>query len=174
MPNFETKITRRQEEFSLAWLYAIASAAGYCVQDVRADVDSADAQIRQQADGEKCPKLNLIEVQLKCTYAKTPKKEKISLPISKKNYDELRGKRLVPRILVVLHVPRTTTDWLQHGDDSILLRHSAYWTTLYGQPKTKNTSSVTVSIPTTQRLTVAELKKMMNLAAKGKSPKEMI
>lgn len=170
MPNFLTTLTRRQEEFSIAWLYAVASAAGFCVQDIRADVDSIDAEIRQQGNRTSFPKLELIQVQLKCTYSRVPKDNQISFPLSKKNYDDLRGKRMIPRILVVLHVPRTLNDWLSHADDSIVLRNCAYWTTLRGKPASSNKKSVNIPIPTSQKLTVQELRKMMNTVAKGKMP----
>jgi len=174
MANFKTEISRRQEEFSIAWLYAIASVAGYCVQNIRVDNDSIDALIRQKGNGNVYPKLDHISVQLKCTYAKIPKKSKISFPLSIKNYEDLRGKRMIPRILIVLHVPPSIKKWLEHNGEYVTLRNCAYWTSLKGQPASKNKRSVTVPIPVKQELTVKELGKMMDLAAKGKGPEELL
>ena len=174
MANFKTGIKSRQEQFSIAWLYAIASVAGYSIQNVRVDNDSVDAQILQKGDGPQCPLIDQINVQLKCTYASSPKGDRISYRIPLKNYEDLRGRRQTPRILVLLHVPPGISGWTQHLDQSLLLRNCAYWTSLRNLPATSNTSKVIVPIPTKQRLTVKSLTKMMELAATGRRPEELL
>lgn len=173
MANFKTSLPSRQEQFSIAWLYAIASVAGYSVEHVKWDNDSVDAEIHQKGDGAECPLIDQINVQLKCTYATSPKNSRISYRIPRKNYDDLRGNRLTPRILVLLHVPRGIGNWLTHSNQSVLLKNCAYWTSLQGLPP-KATSTVTVPISTSQRLTVSQLTKLMEMAAKGRRPEELV
>jgi hypothetical protein len=173
MPNFKTGLTARQEQFSIAWLYAICSAAGYSIQQVHPDNDSIDVQIRQKGDRNHFPEIDQISVQLKCSYAATPVNGHFLFRISRKNYDDLRNPRSNPRILVLLHVPRGIGEWLVHADESILLRNCAYWTSLSGLPEI-NTNTVTIRIPTAQRLTIPELNRMMRFAADGRRPEEMM
>ena len=157
MANFKTNLPTRQEQFSIAWLYAIASVAGYSIEHVKWDNDSVDAQIHQKGEGEDFPIIDQISVQLKCTYTASPKGGQITYLISRKNYDDLKGKRQTPRILILLQVPKGLENWLKHQDESILLKNCADWTSLSGCSKTNNSSKVPVSIPVTQKLTVNSL-----------------
>lgn len=166
MPNYKFPPTVLQEEFSIAWLHAIASAAGYAYEFTRVDYDGIDATIKQRSNGTNIPTQENLAVQLKCTYACTPKNGSLSYPLKPASFNRLSGKRVNPRILVVLHVPRKCVDWLQHGKDQIVLRSCAYWTTLQDQSPTKNKAKVTVPIPTTQQLTVSELTNLMDQLAK--------
>jgi hypothetical protein len=172
MPNFKTGLTTRQEQFSIAWLYAITSAAGYSLQEIRWDNDSVDAQIHQKGDRNNFPEIDQINVQLKCSYAIAPIDGQFRFRVSRKNYDDLRSRRSNPRILILLHVPRGIGQWLEHTDDSMLLRNCAYWTSLTGLPAVQ-TRTVTVYIPIAQKLTITELSKMMRFAAAGRRPEEM-
>lgn len=166
MPNYKFPPTVLQEEFSIAWLHAIASAAGYAYELTRVDFDGIDATIKQRSNGANIPNQEALAVQLKCTYSCTPRNGNLRYPLKSESYNRLSGKRVNPRILVVLHVPRKSSDWLKHGKNQIVLRNCAYWTTLQDESQTNNKTSVTVPIPTTQQLTVGELTKLMNQLAK--------
>ena len=160
--------TAQQEEFSRAYIAAVASAAGYSVQRRSVDVDCIDLSIHQRSDGNSVPLIDCLGVQLKCTYAHQPKNGYLHFPLDIVSYDNLRQERLyAPRILVVVHVPRNVGDWLTHAADAMILRHCAYWMSLRGMPAVGNTASYTIRIPTDQRFTVDALQEIMNHLAKG-------
>ncbi len=174
MSNFIMPLTQQQEQFSQAWLHAVASVAGYSVEFTKVDIDTIDARIVQFGKNGKHPKGELVNVQLKCTYARTPKNGSLKFPLDIRSYDRLRPKVLNPRILLVLHVPSKCEGWLSYGLDQMVLQHCAYWTSLTGKPSTKNIKSVTIDIPLSQKFTVNKLKQMMNLVAKGQRPEELL
>jgi Domain of unknown function (DUF4365) len=167
MSQFVMTLTDQQEQFSIAWVHSIASVAGYSVEKTNVDRDSIDVVIKQFGKGEEFPLLEILSVQLKCTYSHTPKEDGIHYPLKIKNYDDLRRKCLNPRILVVLHVPETVDKWLKDTPENILLHHCAYWVSLWGMPASDNSETVSVLVPTTQRFTVSELKKLMSIIAQG-------
>lgn len=172
VPDFIMPLTRQQEQFSIAYIHSIASVAGYGVEEIRVDVDSVDLTITQYGDAETYPLIEGLKVQLKCTYAHIPDTGKghLSFPISIKNYNDLRRKSLNPRVLVVLHVPRNIDLWLGHSEDSIVLNHCAYWTSLREWPDTDNAENITIDLPLSQRFTVSELKGLMEILAGGGRP----
>lgn len=64
--------THHQEEFSLAYLYAIVAAAGYAFNVPHRDVNSIDVTITQKDTKTFRPEIGCLNVQLKCTYSETP------------------------------------------------------------------------------------------------------
>ncbi|MCP4417712.1 MAG: DUF4365 domain-containing protein, partial [Chloroflexi bacterium] len=137
MGNYKISDTIRQEQYSLAYVKAIASVAGYGVDDVSVDEDSIDFTINQRADpesdGEDYPLMEGLRVQLKCTYDHQPNPNTncIHIDISRKNYQDLRrAKTAIPRILVVLYTPREFDDYLNHVDLSMELLNTAHWLSL--------------------------------------------
>jgi Domain of unknown function (DUF4365) len=63
--------------------------------------------------------------------------------------------------LVVLLLPEDDRLWLEQTEDQMVSRSCAYWSTLFGQPATKNQTSVTVHVPRDQTFTVAALRAVM-------------
>lgn len=170
MNDFTIPLTTRQEQFSIAYLRAIASVAGYSIEEMHVDMDSLDASIMQRGNEQGFPLIESLRVQLKCTYSHSPKNGHLAFPLSKKNYDDLRRECLNPRILVVVHVPKNLDDWIDHQNQQMLLRHEAYWKNLHGMPATSNKDSITVKLDTKQKLTVGELQRLMNILARGQKP----
>lgn len=67
-----------------------------------------------------------------------------------RRYDDLRTETVaVPRILVVLFLPKDATEWLRHSPDELALRRCAYWESLRGAPAVTATSGTTVKLPKT-------------------------
>jgi Domain of unknown function (DUF4365) len=99
-----------KEELSYAYLHAIASRAGFGVERITKDRDSVDVEIR--ARGKLCDgsilKSTQVDVQLKCTSQDAGDGDKYPFVLSRKNYDDLRGERSSPRILVVLFLPQSS------------------------------------------------------------------
>ena len=89
-------------------------------------------------------------------------------PLTKRNYDLLREPAQVPRVLVVLNLPRDEERWLEISGQELVMRHCAYWTTIAGAPESRNEHTVTISIPTANRLDAPALRNLMERARKRK------
>lgn len=134
-----------KEQFSRAYVRAIAAVAGLKVSEDNVDDDSIDISLGRS--GGASPK---IDLQLKCTAERIPPAGvDLTFALGMKNYDDLRRRTMTPRWLVVLFVSERIQDWLQHLEDPhrIQLLHCAWWLNLQGYPDSQNTSSQTVRIP---------------------------
>ena len=161
---------QQKEQFSNAYLRAVAATAGYNVYKPEVDDDSVDWGIGARGGGGtvRSPK---VELQLKCTSGAVLKEGHISFPLKLKNYDDLRhADYQVPRILVVVWVPKNVSDWLLQSEESLALHHCGYWVSLRGRGEAGNTENVTVHLSRTNMFSVDELKGMMHRIAKGGLP----
>jgi hypothetical protein len=113
-----------------------------------------------------------VELQLKCTARPALAADEGHLPYSLKlkNYEDLRARTAVPRLLVVMCVPEATDAWFVAEDDRAILRHAAYWVSLRGQPETANGSSVTVQVPRVQRFDPPALMALMARVQEAGAP----
>ncbi|WP_232440782.1 DUF4365 domain-containing protein [Burkholderia ubonensis] len=94
----------------------------------------------------------------------------IKFPLSRKNYDDLRGTDLVcPRYLAVLLVPDDPTYWVEHHAEHMSMHNACFYVSLRDQPSTTNSTTVTVDIPLSQRLTTDSLMHLMTLASNRES-----
>ncbi|MCB9788515.1 MAG: DUF4365 domain-containing protein [Deltaproteobacteria bacterium] len=165
-------ISHQQEEFSRAFVHAVASAAGFKVQaGATPDDDSVDLTIssRGPLGTLRSPRL---DVQLKCTMTDAPAGD-LTFRLKTKNYRDLSGAMSefqVPRVLIVVCVPHAVQRWVSQQPDSLILRHAAYWMCLHGSPATTNTATVSVVLPGAQRFTVDGLQAMMARVAQGERP----
>ncbi len=153
----------RKEALSRAYVAAVAAGAGYTLATQDFDRDGVDVQIR--AGGTMRPSL---DVQLKATVQLGNGGEgelRYRLPL--RNYDLLREQTLVPRILVVLDLPRDEGQWLDVTAEELVMRRCAYWADIAGFPETANTESVTVAIGKRNRFDVGSLEDLMERARTG-------
>jgi len=162
-------LDQRKEQLSVAYAYAVASAAGCSVKDVKVDDDSVDMTIVSTLVGSAlhAPELN---IQLKATSRNIRRQHEVSFPLELKNYEDLRKKTLVPRILVVMLLPRGPANWLKQAESHAEVSHCAYWKSLYGMPATRNSSTVTVKLLRSDILTPAALSSIMSTIANGGRP----
>jgi hypothetical protein len=127
--------TAQKEQFSLAYVHAVAAVAGFNVGRWEVDDDSADMEIKAKGliGAVRSPH---IELQLKCTQnLEVYDDANWKFNLKKKNYDDLRATDLhVPKLLVVLQVPVDTDEWVSHTVYEMSLRRCAFWRCLYGQP----------------------------------------
>lgn len=160
-------LDQQKEQFSRAWVHAIAATAGFRLYRADPDIDSddigfSDAKLKVR------PRL---EAQLKATETIQSGDEEIPYPLPVKNYNELVGDDfVVPRILIVLRVPRANANWIESRTEEMLLRHTAWWLSLRNHPHSSNSTSVTVHIPRLQVFTPQELRKLMAEIAEGRKP----
>lgn len=169
-------IDQRKEQYSFAYVRAIAAAAGYTVDERSVDDDSVDLQIssRSKLGTVKSPK---VELQAKCLGDGPFAGDDFGYPLKLKNYDDLRDPDVqVPRILVVVRVPTDDGQWLNGSDDGLLVRHCGYWCSLRGLPAYDGTATdpknvkVTVRLPRAQRFDVAGLRAMMDRIGRKELP----
>jgi hypothetical protein len=143
--------TWRQEDFSVAYVLALASAAGVAWDIPHRDVNSCDVRFYARDDeNEDGPQLF---VQLKCTAdglttsGDYPDAWRYQLKAS--NYKQLSvAKTHPPRLLVVVRCPHEFSDWVAVSPTELLMRAEAWWVSLRGSdPLPDGQGSKTVSIP---------------------------
>ena len=150
-------VADREEALSRAYAYAVAARAGYSTAMYAEDRDGIDFRI--QASGGMRPAL---ELQLKATVnLGRPQDGCFRFPLKRRNYDLLRVDAQTPRLLMVLDLPRDENLWLTVTADELVMRRSAYWLSLKGQPETDNVESVTVRIPEQNLFDIEGLRMLM-------------
>ncbi|EUC21455.1 DUF4365 domain-containing protein [Paraburkholderia hospita] len=162
-------IGKQKEQFNVAYVQAIAAQAGFNPSKLEVDDDSIDLELsgRGFTGLVRNPRLQL---QLKCTSQDVVSGDVIKFPLSRKNYDDLRGTDVIcPRYLAVLLVHEQPTQWLQHHSEHMALHNACYYLSLRDHPGTTNTTTVTVEVPLSQRLTTASLIQLMTAASNQES-----
>lgn len=160
----------QKEQFSFAYVRAVAAVAQIAVSEPTVDDDSVDLLFQRRGGGGivRSPR---VEAQVKCTGAASVTAAHVAFPLKIKNYDELRPTDvLVPRILIVVTVPDNLGDWLNHSEQELAMRRCGYWLSLRGEPATTNTTSVTVQLARANQFTVAELGGLMQRIGNGQHP----
>lgn len=153
----------RAEALSRAYISAVVAGAGYTLAPQDFDRDGVDVQIR--AGGAMHPSLDL---QLKATARLNRADDgEFRYPLRRRNYDLLQAPALVPRLLVVLDLPKDENQWLSVSVDELVIRRCAYWADLRGLPETDNEESVTVTIRQRNRFDVENLRDLMKRARRG-------
>lgn len=150
-------INQRKARFSLAYIEAVASHAGFQVVEPKVDDDSVDGILL--GDFGHRPR---IEFQAKATARDVVRGQNIHFPLRLKNYSDLRIEVINPRILIVLVMPESLDEWLTQTQDELCLRHCAYWLNLKGKPAVSNADNVTVQVPTANLFSSDRLISMMD------------
>lgn len=156
--------TDREEALSRAYASAIAAAAGYTTYPP-ADFDRDSIDIGFGAGGALRPQLH---AQLKATVNLRGKGDVFKFSLKKKNYDDLKIATIVPRIVVILALPRNEVNWLNVTVSRLILRKCAYWASVVGKPDLPaGQNSATIDVPAANRFDVEGLKKLMEMARSG-------
>jgi len=130
--------SQMKEEFSNAYLRAVAAVAGFTCYKPEPDTDSVDWGIAA-VGGKGTTMSPKVELQLKCTGRDMMDGDEIKYPLKMKNYDDLRAENYqVPRILVVVMVPKESAEWLVHSEEQLAMRHCGYWVSLRGMAQVPN------------------------------------
>lgn len=155
--------TDREEALSRVYVAAVSAGAGYVTALMDFDRDGVDVQIR--AGGSMRPAL---DIQLKATVNLCARgADEFRFELKRRNYDLLRQVTIVPRILVVLDLPKDEADWLSVTTEHLMMKRCAYWTSLAGMRETENAQSVTITIKNDHRFDVEGLKTLMERARTG-------
>ena len=153
---------RAKEQFSFAYITAVASHARLLVELRRLDDDGIDGTLISDVGTE--PR---IEFQAKSTSEDVERDDHIAYPLKVANYNKLVKPTTVPRILIVVIIPHEIHDWLDQNNNRLLTRHCAYWVHLQGGEPSANRSKKTVTIPKDQIFSPKNLAFLMNLADTG-------
>lgn len=157
-------------ELSLAYVSAVSATSYFATEYTRVDNDSVDVTVRSKGrlTDESILSSAELQVQLKATVNLTlnGNTNQFSFPLVQKNYDELRQNSMVPRILVVLHLPNQQDQWLSHSENDLILRTCAYWVSLLGLPDSGNDDKTTVYIPKENIFSPAAIKELLIKASK--------
>ena len=147
---------QQMELFSLAYIRAVSAQAGY--QVTRDETDTGlDGMLKADTFHRAA-----IEFQAKSTSRDIRAGERLRFPLPIGNYETLRVARpTIPRILIVVLMPREPAEWLHQSEDELCLRHCAYWLSLAGEPAVANATSVTVHIPTANVFSGEQLRLLM-------------
>jgi hypothetical protein len=152
-----------QEQFSKAFILALAAVAGCSAAEPWPDVDSIDWTLSCRL-----PLRPKLDLQVKSTGAETLDGDHVPYALKRKNYDELSlADLLAPRLLILVLVPEDPAHWLDCSAEQLGLRRCAYWMSLAGAPPTANESSVTVHVPRANLFTVECLSRLMRTINEG-------
>ena len=150
-------LTHRQEQFSNAFVEAIAAVAGCAASKPSVDNDSIDWTLSNRL-----PRRPKLDVQLKCTSDDSGSPENIRFVVPIKNYRDLILVDLSnPRVLVLVVAPADIDSWLEQSPDRLVLRRCAYWVSLLGLPESDNENTVTVNVPRVNAFNVDALNRIM-------------
>ncbi len=155
-------LNEQKEQFSLAYIRAVAAQAGCQVTRRDVDIDSVDGVL--SADFRRRPS---IAFQAKATSQQIVRGDKIHFPLPIKNYNDLRVDTMIPHILIVVLMPKEKSQWLTQTQEQLCLRYCGYWVSLEGRQKVRNKTRVTVHIPLVNKFNVEQLVDLMTKAEKG-------
>ena len=156
-------LTSAQEQFSEAFILAIAALAGCGAAVPDPDVDSIDWTLSCRL-----PRRPKLDLQVKSTRLAAESGEHVLYPLKRKNYDDLRlPDLLAPRMLVLVVVPEDPAAWLHCSPEQVVMRRCAYWLSLAGAPPTANEWTVTVQVPRANLFTVESLSRLMHAINEG-------
>jgi hypothetical protein len=153
----------QKQQLSVAYVHAVAARAGYSCQVQNVDLDSVDLIISGTA---RIHELSVIRsprlaVQIKASSSLELQVGHLMFPLPIKNYEDLRAETLIPALLVVLLLPKNTTQWLEITQECMISRRCAYWISLSGMPESQNRRTVSVRLPRSQQFTVDQLQSLM-------------
>ena len=155
----------REEALSKAYAHAVAAAAGYTTAVY--DYDRSGTDLLVQAGGHMSP---VLALQLKATINLTPLRsqdgEVFSFRLKKENHDWLRLPSQIPRILVVLDLPKPEAEWITITTEELVLRHCAYWHDLNGAEEA-NGAFPTVHIQKSRIFDVPGIRWLMEQSRNG-------
>jgi hypothetical protein len=162
---------QQKEQFSVAYLHAVATVCGLGLSDPRVDDDSIDVTVGRTG-GSGTIRSPRLDIQLKCSERELLKEDGVHIQLKRKNYDDLRAVNpLVPTILVVLLVPTSVFDWLLHvPETSLTLYRNAWWVSLRGAPEKSTVEKPSIVLPRHQIISPESLTAIIDRIGQGEFP----
>ena len=132
-----------QEQLSLSYVRSVVFRAGLRLSTPEVDDHGIDGTVvNPERRG-----INRVDFQLKATTRYGIGDTAISYDLRVENYNRLVLDDDVPRVLILFIMPDDADEWLAQSEDELCLRRCAYWISLMGQPISRNSSTVRVSVP---------------------------
>lgn len=163
--------TACMETLQVAYLHAVAAAAGCSLSQPFPD-SGIDWHVSHSSPAHTVDDEVTVKVQLKATYQipPNPPRRTFSFTLDNEHLVKLaRTPVAVPKILVVMIVPRARDQWLRAGHERLDLRHCCYWINLAGHPVTGR-QRTTVRIPTSRIFDDVALCEIMTRVGTGGTP----
>lgn len=144
----------QKEQFSTAFIHAIATRAGYTIGYWKVDKDGVDVTLRHGG--------LMVDMQLKCTYSPTYLKDgTISFQLDTQTYDKLRDKdRSAPGYLGLMIAPEDVDDWLAHDPKQVLMACHGYWARIQDLPEAATGDTKAIHIDPANILDAEAMKAM--------------
>jgi Domain of unknown function (DUF4365) len=151
---------QQKEQFSLAYVRAVAAVARVNVYTPAVDEDSIDLGFSSKSIAG-CAVSPKLDAQVKCVTELVGNELDWTYPLRIKNYTELIGPHYVPRILIVVLIPDSISDWIHQTQQSLIMHKCGYWVSLKNSTWSENDSKVTIRIPKTQLFSPAMLRQLL-------------
>lgn len=160
-----------QADFGMAYVKAVAHAAGFFCQEANraVDADGVDVTLLSPTQGQRirAPRLDL---QVKTTRG-VVEGDPFPYDLDAKNYNELCDTSWqTPRILVLVVVPPSQEDWVVATAEDLRLRRCGYWTSLRGRGPTDNAEKKRIFLSREALFHVAPLRNIMQRLCDGELP----
>jgi hypothetical protein len=164
-------LNTQKEDFSYAYVYAVAATVGYSLQPATRRLDDSGIDATITVPGKMNSKrLPRFDAQIKSTSQDILTEVSIKYRLSVKNYDELREiDPFVPQLLIVVLLPSNLNEWVSQTEESLCLKRCGYWLSLRGQPPVVNQTTITVEIPRQNIFSPDALKTIMERIAVGET-----
>ena len=157
--------TVAMEDLHIAFLSAICSKVCIRFDKITHDETSVDGYLRKKYKYNNGQEVDVsIEVQLKSTCSEsqyTERSDYIIYKLKAKNYNDMCMRRNIPLYLGLLILPCNQDEWLNCGDEDLLLKGRMYLESFAGCDMTNNRESKNVSIPKKKLLTPEYLDNIM-------------
>ena len=160
--------TLHKGSFGQTFVAAVATGAGLVA--TRPELDTGIDLSIQSSLNPDLPKDPQLDVQVKTSQNAEIRGDMIVHDLEVDAYEKLIKPSMIPRILVVVRVPLTPQEWLEVGDDNLVLRHCGYWVNLQGRHSTQNKSTIRLELPKVQRFDPVNLLAIMRRVHDGGKP----
>ena len=127
----------------MAYTRAVIFRAGFRLSSPEVDDHGTDGTI---VDPERRG-VNRVDFQLKASTVYQIRADTISYDLRVEDYNRLIIADDVPRVLILFTMPDDNAQWLTQTEDELCLRKCAYWVSLMGTTRSRNSTTGRVHLP---------------------------
>jgi hypothetical protein len=155
-------INQSKEDFSFAYVRAVAAAGDCYVEKRDRDVAGIDGTVFQYNCCGRFPSRGL-DFQLKCSHVPKLSGTAFTYNLPVKNYEYLikRGPT-DPAILIVVVVPEDVGSWTEHSEEQLLIHRCGYWTDLRAMGPVGNKNTVAIRMNRERQFSPESLSELMD------------
>jgi hypothetical protein len=181
-------VAKLQEEYSVAFVHALAVAADVVLERIHVDYFGTDVQLKARGGREPRVELQLKTVQLEdvvdeyawivedasephymigCEAGRNGSwvndRATLSFRMEDDQFNALVGRKLVPKVLAVVLIPHDRSRWALQTPTELLLRAHGYWVSLERAERRTGEGKHVVRLPAANRLTPAAIRDILEL-----------